>query len=162
MLLGCMPTVTPPMWTTLATCLLYTSPQHLFDDVTNALGPIPPTSLVCVPDPDLTTKCMLASWEESSRWQSAALHLLIAQEQYDVVFSHFHNVDLEEHTFIRHMKKKYDTKLPEETYFQFMEDVYKQTDRYPVSYTHLAAQVSAFCPVRVISRDFFEVLQKNL
>lgn len=112
------------------------SPQHLFDDVTQALGPIPPTSLVCVPDPALTTKCMLASWEESSHWQSQALHLLIAQEQYDVVFSHFHNVDLEEHTFIRHMKKKYDTKLPEETYFQFMEDVYKQTDRYLGTFAH--------------------------
>ena len=112
------------------------SPNHLFDDVTNTLGPIPPTSLVCVPDPTLTTKCMLASWEESSHWQSQALHLLIAQEQYEVVFSHFHNVDLEEHTFIRHMKKKYDTKLPEETYFQFMEDVYKQTDRYLGTFAH--------------------------
>ena len=109
-------------------------PQALFDKVTDKFGPIPPTSMICVPDPVLTTDCMLAAWYVSAQWQADALNYLIEEEQYDVIFSHFHNVDLQEHTFIRHMKKKYDTKLAEEVYFKFMEDVY-----IPVSYTHLDA-----------------------
>ena len=159
-------------------------PQELFDKVTGKFGPIPPTSMICVPDPVLTTDCMLSAWYVSAQWQADALNYLIEEEQYDVIFSHFHNVDLQEHTFIRHMKKKYDTKLAEEVYFKFMEDVYIQTDYYLGQFVHLLdkgwtilvvsdhAQVCPLnsppmigdlmgCNVRVMSELGYTVLKKD-
>ena len=52
------------------------------------------------------------------------------QEQIEVVFSHYHAVDLEEHRWIRFLTDKGHNVLKEEEYFRFMEELYIQTDYY--------------------------------
>ena len=112
-------------------------PKSLHQEITEHVGPVPPTSMICIQDAQLTTKCMNACWYQSADWQSSALNYLIANDGFEVVLSHFHSVDLQAHTFIRHMKHKFDTKLDEETYAKFMEDIYIQTDYYLGKFLHL-------------------------
>lgn len=112
-------------------------PRSLHKEITEAVGPVPPTSMICIQDAQLTTKCMNACWYQSADWQSGALNHLIKNDGFEVIFSHFHSIDLQVHTFIRHMKHKFDTKLEEETYAQFMEDIYIQTDYYLGKFLHL-------------------------
>lgn len=56
---------------------------------------------------------------------------------YEVVFSHYHMIDLVEHNFIRFMSDKGHNKNPEEVYEYFMEEVYKAADDYIGQFLHL-------------------------
>ena len=38
---------------------------------------------------------MLESWTAIGDWQAEALNYLIEKEDYEIIFSHYHNVDLE-------------------------------------------------------------------
>ena len=104
-------------------------PQTLFDTVVKNVGYPCPTSMVGGGDKTLISDCMLACWYHAADWQSEALNYLMTNEGYEVVFSHFHNVDLEDHMFIHYMKNG-SQGLEQADYAQFMEDVYVQTDYY--------------------------------
>lgn len=49
---------------------------------------------------------MLANWYVTADWQANSIHHLIESENLDVVVSHFHAVDIEEHQFIKHMAER--------------------------------------------------------
>ena len=104
-------------------------PQTLFDTVVKNVGYPCPTSMVGGGDKTLISDCMLACWYHAADWQSEALNYLMTNEGYEVVFSHFHNVDLEDHMFIHYMKNG-SQGLDQADYAKFMEDVYVQTDYY--------------------------------
>lgn len=70
-LLGALPTITPPMWTTLST------------------GAYPATyGITCFWGQDKEN-----TWEAYNDWQAACLNYFIETDQFDVIFSHLHNVD---------------------------------------------------------------------
>ena len=111
-------------------------PKRLFKEITENVGYPTPTSLLGRQDPMLITDCMLDNWYATAEWQAAAIQHLIESESLDVVFSHYHAVDIEEHQFIKHMAKrpfnKHDVSVAE----KWMEDLYVQTDYYLGEFLH--------------------------
>ena len=70
-------------------------PKRLFKEVTENVGYPTPTSMLGHQEDRLITDCMLANWYVTADWQAKALHHVIESEDLDVVFSHFHAIDLQ-------------------------------------------------------------------
>jgi len=112
-------------------------PKRLFKEVTENVGYPTPTSVLGCQDPVLITDCMLANWDVTAEWQAAALLHLIESENLDVVFSHYHAVDLQEHQFIKHLADRPFNRQPVEVAEKWMRDLYVQTDNYLGKFVHL-------------------------
>ena len=102
-------------------------PQRIFKEITENVGYPTPTSLLGRQDPMLITDCMLANWYATADWQAAAIAHLIKSEELDVVFSHYHAVDIEEHQFIKHLAERPFNRNPVSVAEKWMEDLYIQT-----------------------------------
>ncbi|MBQ2776528.1 MAG: alkaline phosphatase family protein [Peptococcaceae bacterium] len=113
------------------------SPKRLHKEITENVGFMKPVSYVGCQDKVLISDCMLDSWSVVGDWQAASILHLIEKENLDVVFSHYHNIDIEEHKFIKHLAEKDFNRLPHEAYEKFLEDVYVQTDNYLGKFLHL-------------------------
>ncbi len=111
-------------------------PKRLFKEITENVGYPTPTSLLGRQDPMLITDCMLANWYATADWQAAAIQHLIQSEELDVVFSHYHAVDLEEHQFIKHLAERPFNRQPVAVAEKWMEDLYIQTDYYLGKFLH--------------------------
>lgn len=111
-------------------------PKHLYRSVVDNIG-FPPPSSMLFPGKSkaLFWDCALAGWDVAADWQSRALHHLIAQEKYDVVFSHFHNVDIQDHTFYKYMAEGTHAMTPND-FVALSRDIYRQTDCYLGSFLH--------------------------
>lgn len=118
-------------------CAVVYHPQRLYQEIVENVGYPTPTSNVGCQSKTLITDCMLDSWYGTADWQSKAILHLIESEDLDVVFSHFHAIDLQEHMFIKHLAEKDFNRLPHEAYEKFMEDLYIQTDYYLGKFLHL-------------------------
>lgn len=106
-------------------------PRSLYQSVIDNVGFPPPTTTLGGADRNLISKCMGANWDWTAKWQSEAMKLLIKEQNYDVVFSHFHNIDAQGHMIVKYMKDKGLTpNVAEADFAQFVEDMYIQTDNY--------------------------------
>jgi len=105
-------------------------PKELFDTIKTNVGFAPPTTMIGTQDPDLVTNVMLKNWYHVADWQANSIKYLIDHAGIDVVFSHFHAIDLQAHRFVRYMYNKGQNILPEKDIAKFMEDIYIQTDYY--------------------------------
>jgi len=112
-------------------------PKRLFKEVTENVGYPTPTSMIGCQDSMLITDCMLANWYATADWQAASILHLIESEDLDVVFSHYHAVDLEEHMFIKHLADRPFNRNPVSVVEKWMEDLYVQTDYYLGKFLHL-------------------------
>jgi len=119
------------------------SPSSLFYEIAENVGYIAPSSYCGNNDPKMITDCMFDCWNVVCDWQSRAIHYLMEKKDVQVVFSHLHSIDMQEHRFIRFMSegdkeyaKDYDAKEPE-MYQKFMDDVYEQADKYIGTFLHL-------------------------
>ena len=73
-----------------------------------------------------------------TNWQARAINYLIDKENYEIVFSHLHNVDAVGHLFWQWTKKRQrNTTIDPLDYQDFVEYVYEQTDRYVGEFLHL-------------------------
>ncbi len=104
-------------------------PRTLYKEMVNNVGHIPIASMVGGADPVLLREVMMASWEDVGNWQARALHHAMDEMDFDVVFSHFHNVDAEGHMVVKYLKKGHKDMSPAD-YQQIWREVYQQTDRY--------------------------------
>lgn len=106
-------------------------PQKLYTDLTQHVSPAPPTANVGGVDPQLVEKALLPCWAQYTSWQDQALNYLINSQDYDVIFSHLHNVDIIGHMILRfnHQRQGH-TELSPEQYDRWMSEVYADTDRY--------------------------------
>lgn len=87
-------------------------------------------------NPQITDKCMIDSWRNSAEWQARALHYLIEEENYEVIFSHLHNIDAQGHMIIKFLKEGNKNEPPE--FFQnSLKKIYMQTDEYLGKFLHL-------------------------
>ncbi len=111
-------------------------PKRLHKELIENVGYPTPTSLLGRQDPVLISECMLANWYVSADWQANALHYLIEHEHIDVVFSHFHSVDIEEHEFIKHLAERPFNRNPVSVARKWMEDIYVQADYYLGKFLH--------------------------
>lgn len=112
-------------------------PKRLYQEVVEHVGYPSPESMLGAADPVLIIDCMLANWEYMAQWEAGAILHLMETEKYDMVFSHFHNVDGMGHMIMKFLKDRGKNKLSEEQYAQFLELVYEQTDRYVGKFLHL-------------------------
>lgn len=112
------------------------SPQNLYEKIVENVGyPVPALNLAAK-NADELTKVMLPLWDKYCKWQSDAIQYLIEVEDYDVIFSHCHNVDAQMHSVGRHMKHRDFSKYSEEVARDYMEKIYIQTDEYIGSFLH--------------------------
>ena len=112
-------------------------PKRLYQSVVDNVGFPPPSSMLFAgKSRPLFFDCALATWDVAAQWQSAAIHHLMEQEDYDVIFSHFHNVDIQDHTFYKYMAEGIEDMQPED-FVELSQAIYQQTDRYLGSYLHL-------------------------
>lgn len=112
-------------------------PKRLFTEVTENIGyPVPTSGLGCQSDTNIT-ECMLANWEVAANWQADSILYLIEHEDLDVVFSHYHGVDYQDHKVIKHLADRDFNRNPVSTAEKWMENIYKQADRYIGKYLHL-------------------------
>ena len=109
----------------------------MYKIVTEHAGYPKPTALLGGASKQLILDCMAANWSYTAEWTSNALNYLMENEGFDVVFSHFHNIDLQGHMIVKYLKDKGHNKMPEEEYQKCFEQVYIQTDNYIGKYLHL-------------------------
>lgn len=105
-------------------------PKRIYKDLCENVGYPTPTSDVGCQNDTLITDCMLDCWYSNTDWQAKAIHYMIESEDIDVVFSHYHAIDLEEHMFIKHLAEKDWNRNPVSMAEKWMENLYKQADYY--------------------------------
>ena len=113
------------------------SPTRLFQEIVEGAGYPQPTSFLAQQNKRLIHDCMWDSWNYMADWQVKAMLHLIEKENIDVVFSHFHNVDMQVHQFAKHLTDRPDNRLSHEEYVKMLDDVYIQTDKYLGGFMHL-------------------------
>lgn len=111
-------------------------PKRLFKEIVENVGYTVPMCNMGSQNSMFITECMLENWDINLQWQVDALHYLIEKEKLDIVFSHFHNIDLEEHMFIRNCADRPFNRQPVEVAEKWLRDVYVQTDRYIGAFLH--------------------------
>ena len=105
-------------------------PKRLHKVLSDNVGYPMPTTQIGSHEYDLLKECTIDNWYLTADWTSDSIHYLIENEGVEVVFSHFHNVDLIMHKFVRDLDKG-------EFYHDMTREVYKQTDYYVGKYMDL-------------------------
>lgn len=104
------------------------SPKSLLKTVTENVGYPQPVCLAGGSNETLIRKCMRASWDHAGQWNADVIKYMALQEGFDVIFSHFHNVDMQGHMLVQYLKKG--SKLEPDVLLQLFKEVYIQTDNY--------------------------------
>ena len=112
------------------------SPVRIHKAITENIGFPPPSSMLYGQDRELY-QCMLDCWYEIAKWQANALRYMIEQEGIDVIFSHYHAVDLIFHTFVRYVRDKGQNKQTEAEFEKWLEELYILADTYIGYFTDL-------------------------
>lgn len=121
-----------------ADCKALFSPQRLHDEMIEKAGNIPSVELGSNlgGQPHLLEAFMHRSWRAYGDWQARAINELIKTENYEVVFSHYHNVDNFAHTFYDYHNTFGDEVLDAE-YERLFQQLYIDTDRYLGDFLYL-------------------------
>ena len=83
---------------------------------------------------ELIQKVILPTWEAYGRWQSESNQYLIEKEGYDVVFSHYHFIDIMGHVFFKHLNGT--DNISKADFDQLVQTVYQMADDYIGTFTH--------------------------
>ena len=103
-------------------------PKSMLKDITENVGYPQPVCLAGGSDERLISKCMRATWDAAGDWNAAGIKYMAREKGFDVIFSHFHNVDMQGHMLVAYLKKG--SKLAPEVCQRLFRDVYIQTDEY--------------------------------
>ena len=104
-------------------------PKSLLKDITSNVGYPQPICLAGGADERLISKCMKATWDKAAKWNADSIKYLAESQNFDVIFSHFHNVDMQGHMLVKYLKNG-SSKLAPAICQKLFEDVYRQTDEY--------------------------------
>ncbi|KUO53319.1 MAG: nucleotide pyrophosphatase [Desulfitibacter sp. BRH_c19] len=113
-------------------------PKELLKDIVEHVGPVPPVSLVGGEDAYLVENVYEPAWDLYCQWQAKALNHLIKNREYQVVFTHLHNVDCAGHMFW-HLAKNLErwSYTDPEVNQNFIRKFYIQADKYLGEFLHL-------------------------
>ena len=114
-------------------------PKKLYEQLLNNVGYVQTTSLIASINPTLFKEIVIESWDHYMEWAGEALDYMITANNYDVVFSHVHNLDGVAHQFYFFIKPQEYWTYPEGTekiYEEFMQYMYEQTDKYFGTFLH--------------------------
>lgn len=107
------------------------SPASLYGQIVSKAGYVPGMPTIGGLRADLIEKGLLPCWEYYTQWQNKAIKTLIDENEYDVIFSHVHNVDICAHVLYRlAVYRRHNPDIEIERYPSFMERLYADTDRY--------------------------------
>lgn len=112
-------------------------PKQLQQEIMDNVGYFVAPGNVQAFEPLFVKKANIEGWDRYCQWQADALNYLIANDRYDVIFSHLHNVDAMGHRFWHFAKKREGYDLDPEIFLGFIQDVYVQTDHYIGEFLHL-------------------------
>lgn len=115
------------------------SPKRLYREITEQVGYPHPFSFMGGSDKKLIQDCTGANWWATGKWQADCINYLIAHEGVEIVFSHYHSVDLQGHMIVKYLKEKNlpGQKLTEAEYLELFDFVYAQADDYIGEFLHL-------------------------
>ena len=105
-------------------------PKSLLKEITENVGYPQPICLAGGGDPRLISKCMKATWDKAGQWNADCIKYLAEAKGFDVIFSHFHNVDMQGHMLVKYLKEGNGPDVPPDVCQKLFEDVYVQTDDY--------------------------------
>lgn len=105
-------------------------PKELKQKIINTVGPVPNVSMIDASDESFVETILSPGITHYVNWQARALRYLIKEENYDVVFSHIHNVDTCGHLFWYFSKYRDKHKNNASLYQKAMKQAYIDTDRY--------------------------------
>ncbi len=113
-------------------------PKHLYKDVVEHVGYVPSFELQnnLGGSPHLWDEFMNRTWREYGDWQAKAMNYLIEQEGYEVVYSHYHNIDNFAHSLYEY-RNGFGNEEQEEVYEKLFQQLYVDTDRYLGDFLHL-------------------------
>lgn len=106
-------------------------PRSLYRDIFDHVGPVPGVTIMGGSMPKDWFRINAKTWDFYCKWQADCINYLIEKYDYEVVFSHLHNVDCVGHVMWERatQREEFPASIPEE--FQaVMEYTYMQTDRY--------------------------------
>lgn len=104
-------------------------PKHILKDIVENVGYPQPTSTAVGDDVRLLRGCVVATWTACAKWNAASIKYMAREEGYKMIFSHFHNVDLQGHLMLHNLREG--TKnISAQTYRDLFREVYMQTDDY--------------------------------
>ena len=114
-------------------------PKSLYREVMDQVGLIPPvtTNGATGKSEAFVEGFLLESWRVYNKWQADALNYLIANDGYEVVFSHLHNVDCLGHSFWALAKEGNHPGTDTKKFQSYIEQVYVDTDAYLGEFLHL-------------------------
>ena len=112
-------------------------PESLHQQVIDVAGHVPPIAHGIGEDPEIVRSFHMPGWEYYCKWQGEAINGLIRENNYDVVFSHLHNLDCVAHCFWMHGKTRKHSLADESVFQGFMQEAYEMTDRYLGQFVHL-------------------------
>ncbi|MEL1136276.1 alkaline phosphatase family protein [Desulfitobacterium sp. THU1] len=115
------------------------SPKSLYKEVVENVGYVKSIDLVLNPGKraDFIQEVMLKSWRYYGDWQAAAMNHLIKTHGYEVVFSHYHNLDNFGHVWYEQANQYGQDQELENEFERLMEMAYVDTDRYLGDFLHL-------------------------
>lgn len=111
-------------------------PRSLHDELVERFGPPVPTSQMSGNDKDLIMKCNNEQWRMAAKWQSDCIHYMINERGVEAVFSHYHNVDLQTHNYVKYLKNRDTSRYDESEVVKFAEATYQTTDEYLGTFLH--------------------------
>ena len=111
-------------------------PQWIFDECTKKFGPPVPTGQIAN-DFRIMNDCNLEMWRQAGKWQADCLNYMIKEHGVEVIFSHYHLVDMSGHTYMNVMKERYDSRYTEEEIYECAIGTYKACDEYIGEFLHL-------------------------
>lgn len=113
-------------------------PRSIYREIFDNVGPVPGVTIMGGGMPDDWFTCNAKTWDFYAKWQADCINYLIEKHDYQMVFSHLHNVDCIGHVMWERSfaRKEFPNSIPEE--FQaVMEYTYIQTDNYLGEFMHL-------------------------
>ena len=114
-------------------------PRALYQEIVQNVGPIPPvtTNGASGKSEAFVEGFLLESWQVYDKWQADCLNYLIANDGYEVVFSHLHNVDCLGHSFWALAQEGNFPGANADKFKGYIEQVYIDTDAYLGEFLHL-------------------------
>ena len=112
-------------------------PKEIYQKIIDNCGYVKPMSMLHGQDDLLVTEVERVCWQQDAKWQADAINYLIEEEGIEVVFSHFHNIDIFGHMLMQHLAGREHTKVPHEMVEKWEQYNYQIADDYIGEFMHL-------------------------
>lgn len=112
-------------------------PKEILQEIRENVGEIHSVAMTLGSHPRVLKEVYCALWESYSDWQARCLNYLICKEEYEVIFSHLHNVDIMGHNCWEAAVYREHLENDDVAVREVMERVYVDTDRYVGQFLYL-------------------------